>query len=126
LLLFFAMLHIGVATIFLTCFQLVTFMARSFVIHVAIVVNMLHLCSLHVATVPCKCFKIKSNFLILRTLILDVADVESRCFSDTWCCMLQILIFDVADVVCDVGCCVDCRGGGGGGPLMLRVANIKF
>jgi hypothetical protein len=55
-------------------------MVQSFVIHVAIAVNMLRPCSLHVATVPCKGFKIRSNYLMLRTLILDAADVESRCF----------------------------------------------
>jgi hypothetical protein len=50
--------------------QSVTFMAQSFVVHVAIVVNMLRPCYLHVS-VPCKCFKIKSKFF-------DVANINFR------------------------------------------------
>jgi hypothetical protein len=38
--------------------------------------------------------------------------------------MLQTLIFDVVDVVWDVGCRVEEEGEEG--PLMLRVVNIKF
>jgi hypothetical protein len=42
--------------------QLVAFMMQPFVVHVAIVVNMLHPRSRRVASVLCECFKIRSNF----------------------------------------------------------------
>jgi hypothetical protein len=46
-----------------------------------IVVHMLHLCSSHVASVPCEVSKLGLNFSMLQTLIFDAADVESRCYT---------------------------------------------
>jgi hypothetical protein len=53
--------------------QSVAFMAQSVDVHVAIVVNMLRQCSLHVVSVPCKCFKI-------RFKLFDVAKINFRCY----------------------------------------------
>jgi hypothetical protein len=44
--------------------QLVVFMMQLFVLHVAIVANMLHPRSRHVASVPCEWFKIKSKYFL--------------------------------------------------------------
>jgi hypothetical protein len=97
-----------VAIVAYWCCNNILGMLQSFVVHVAIVVNMLRPCSLLLRLSHTNVSKLGLIFFMLRILILDVADVESRCFSNTWYWMLQILIFDVADVVCDVGCCVDC------------------
>jgi hypothetical protein len=61
-----------VAIVAYRCCNNILGMLQSFVVHVAIVVNMLRPCSLHVVTVPHKCFKIRSNFFY-------VANINFRC-----------------------------------------------
>jgi hypothetical protein len=59
--------------------------------------------------------KLGLDFLMLQTLIFDVAYVESQCLHTRVCWVLQTLNFNVADV--EFRCCghvmFGCRGGGG-------------
>jgi hypothetical protein len=80
-------------------------MMQSFIVHVAIIVNMLHPRSQHVASVPCEFSKLDLIFLMLQTLIFNVAGVESQCrrhvmldVANIKFSMLRMLSFDVTDI----------------------------